>query len=191
MEGMAEFGSLDVSEAEDWRSWLAKNHSKEKGVWLVFHKKGLPTINYGEALDEALAYGWIDSVIKKIDDESYVRKFTPRRPWSIWSSSNISRVEQLKKEGRMTKQGLEAFTKRTGEISMLEKANREGISVPKDLEDALRKNRKAWANFERFGPSHKKRYLIWIAEAKKSETRKKRIDEAVRLISENLKNLLK
>lgn len=148
-------------------------------------------MTYDEALDEALAHGWIDSIIRRIDDWSYVRKFTPRQPWSIWSSSNISRVERLKREGRMTKRGLEAFAKRTGEKSMLEKVNREGISVSKDLEDALRKNKKAWANFGKFAPSHRKRYLIWIGAAKRPETRKKRIDEAVVLISENLRNLLK
>jgi uncharacterized protein YdeI (YjbR/CyaY-like superfamily) len=188
---MADLEYLDVSKASDWRLWLRDNHARAKGVWLVFHKKGLPTITYDEALDEALAYGWIDSIIRRVDDWSYVRKFTPRQPWSIWSSSNISRVERLKKERRMTKHGLKAFEKRTDEISMLEQVTREGTSVPKDLEDALRKNKKAWTNFGKFGPSHRKRYLTWIAAAKRPETRKRRIDEAVVLISENLKNLLK
>ena len=190
---MAELGSLDVSKAAEWRVWLAKNHSKEKGVWLVFHKQGLPTITYDAALDEALAFGWIDSVIRKIDDKSYVRKFTPRQPWSRWSSSNISRIERLREEGRMTRSGLEAFAKRTDEISLLERFNQEGekVKIPRDLENALRKNKKARANFEHFAPSHRKRYLIWIAGAKKSETRKRRIAEAVMLISENRKNLLK
>jgi len=190
---VAALGSLDVSKVAEWRSWLAKNHLKEKGVWLVFHKQGLPTITYDEALDEALAFGWIDSMIKRIDDKSYVRKFTPRQPWSTWSSSNIARIERLNKEGRMTRSGLEAFAKRTDEISLLERFNQEGeeVKVPRDLEDALRKNKKAWANFEHMAPSHRKRYLVWIAGAKKPDTRKRRIAEAVILISENLKNLMK
>jgi uncharacterized protein YdeI (YjbR/CyaY-like superfamily) len=95
--------TLDVSTAVDWRSWLDKHHLAKTEIWLVFHRKGSNTtsITYGEALDEALAYGWIDSVIKKLDDEKYVRKFTPRKPGSIWSRLNISHVNRLKKEGRM------------------------------------------------------------------------------------------
>ena len=186
-------GSLDVSKASDWRSWLSKHQASESGVWLVFHKKdsGLPTISYDDALDEALAFGWIDSIIKKIDDRSYARKFTPRKPWSIWSTSNITRVERLKKEGRMSEKGLQAFAKRTGERSLLEKFNQAELAIPKDFEDALRKNRRAQANFQRFGPSYRKRYLLWVSAAKKAETRKKRIEEAVILISRNVKNLLK
>ena len=185
--------SLDVSEASDWRSWLSRHHSSERGVWLVFHKKDsrLPTISYDDALDEALAVGWIDSIIKKIDDQSYARKFTPRKPWSVWSTSNITRVKRLRKEGRMSETGLEAFAKRTGEKSLLEKLSEADLAVPKDLEDAIRKNKKAQANFEHFAPSHRKRYLIWISAARKPETREKRIEEAVILISRNVKDLLK
>ena len=145
----------------------------------------------GKLFDEALAYGWIDSVIRKIDDKKYARKFTPRKPWSIWSSLNISHLNRLKKEGRMTKRGLEAFAKRTGEISQMEKINALGIKVPSDLIEALKKNKTAWANFQKFTPGAKKRYLIWISDAKRPETRKKRVDEAVVLISRNVKNLLK
>jgi uncharacterized protein YdeI (YjbR/CyaY-like superfamily) len=185
--------TLDVATAADWGSWLDKHHLAKTEIWLVFHRKGSNTtsITYGEALDEALAYGWIDSVIKKIDNEKYARKFTPRKPRSIWSSLNINHIDRLKKEGRMTKWGLEAFAKRTGEISQMEKINAEGVKVPSDLTEALKKNKTAWNNFQMFAPSHKKRYLIWISGAKRLETRKKRIDEAVVLISRNVKNLLK
>ena len=185
--------TLDVSTAAEWRSWLDKHHLTKQEVWLVFHRQGsgVPSISYGDALDEALAYGWIDSLIRKINDEKYVRKFTPRELGSIWSSLNVGHVNRLKKEGRMTKWGLEAFAKRTGEISQMEKINAEGVKVPSDLTAALKKNKTAWTNFQTFGPGHKKRYLIWISGAKRSETRKKRIDEAVVLISRNVKSLLK
>jgi uncharacterized protein YdeI (YjbR/CyaY-like superfamily) len=185
--------TLDVATASDWRSWLDKHHLVKTEIWLVFHRKESKThsITYGEALDEALAYGWIDSVIRRIDHEKYVRKFTPRKPWSIWSSLNISHANRLKKEGRMTKWGLEAFAKRTGQISQMEKINAEGAKVPSDLTEALKKNKIAWNNFQEFAPSHKKRYLIWISGAKRPETRKKRIDESVELISRSVKNLLK
>ena len=185
--------TLDVATAAAWHSWLDKHHLAKTEIWLVFHRQGssTPSISYGDALDEALAYGWIDSLIRKLDDEKYARKFTPRKPWSIWSSLNINHVNRLKKEGRMTKWGLEAFTKRTGKISQMEKINAEGAKVPSDLTEALKKNKTAWNNFQTFAPGHKKRYLIWISGAKRSETRKKRIDKAVALISRNVKNLLK
>jgi uncharacterized protein YdeI (YjbR/CyaY-like superfamily) len=185
--------TLQVSNQNEWRSWLEKNHAKKDGVWLVFLRKGSgeQSISYQEALDEALAYGWIDSIIKKIDEKRYVRKFTPRRPWSIWSKLNIARVEKLTKDGRMTSWGLSAYEKRTSEISLLEKLNLEGILIPQDFEDSLRKNEKAWRNFRRFGASYRKRYLVWISGAKTPETRAKRIAEAVILVSRNVKELLK
>jgi len=185
--------TLQVLKQSDWRSWLDKNHNKEEGVWLVFFKKdsGRRSISYEEAVDEALAYGWIDSIIKRIDEKRYVRKFTPRRPQSIWSKPNITRVEKLIKEGGMTRWGFAAFEKRTSEISLLEKFNAEGVRIPKDFKDRLKKNKNAWENFERFGPSHRKRYLIWISGAKTPETRAKRIAEAVDLVSKNVKALLK
>lgn len=184
---------LDIATAADWRSWLDKHHLTKPEIWLVFHRQGsgVRSISYGDALDEALAYGWIDSVIRRIDDEKYARKFTPRKPWSIWSSLNISHVNRLKKGGRMTKWGLEAFAKRTGEISQMEKINAEGVKVPSDLTEALKENKTAWKNFQEFTPGYKKRYVIWISGAKRPETRKKRIDEAIMLISRNVKNLLK
>ena len=186
-----ELETLEVEDGARWRSWLAANHQSSQGVWLVFRKKGVKSLSYDEAIDGALAYGWIDSLVRKIDDERYARKFTPRKPWSIWSSLNISRVKRLRTEGRMTEWGLEAFKKRTPEISTLERVNREGMKVPADLEEALRANAKAWSNYKRFAPSHRKRYFIWISAAKKPETRKKRIFEAVDLISQNVKDLSK
>ena len=185
--------TVEAQNVADWHSWLKEYHSTKEGVWLVFHRpgSGVPSITYGEALDEALAYGWIDSVIRRIDDKKYARKFTPRRPYSIWSRLNIERIGRLSKERRMTKWGLDAFTKRTGEVSVLERINAEGVKIPQDLNDALKKNGKARINFERMAPSHRKRYLIWISGAKRPETRQRRITEAVVLIAQNVKDLLK
>jgi len=162
----------------------------------VYHKSGskVPTISYEESVDEALAFGWIDSVVKRIDEERYARKFTPRRPGSIWAKSNIARVRRLRREGRMTKWGLEAFEKRTGRRSLLETFNAQGArgaEVPEDFARALQANAQAWANFQRMAPSHRKRYLLWIADAKKAETRERRIGEAVALVVKNVKNLMK
>jgi len=185
--------TVQVDDAAKWRSWLSKNHLKSQGVWLVFQRKetGKPSPTYDDALDWALAYGWIDSIIRKIDEEKYARKFTPRKPWSIWSSSNINRVQRLEQEGKMTWWGMEAFSKRTSEKSLSEKFSPQDFKIPSDLEKALRANPRAWSNFEQYTPSYRKRYLMWISSAKKSETREMRIREAVDLISKNVKALLK
>ncbi len=100
--------------AELWRSWLESNHGKQSGVWVVFPKKTVnePTMSYEEALDIALAYGWIDISIRKIDEKTFGRKFTPRRPESVWSAGNVERARRLIKEGRMAKWGMEAYEKR-------------------------------------------------------------------------------
>jgi len=182
---------LEVEDKAGWNSWLAANHRSSQGVWLIFRKRGLKSLSYDEAIDGALAYGWIDSLVRKIDDIKYARKFTPRKPGSIWSGLNIARVRRLRTEGRMTRWGLEAFAKRAPVTSALERINAEGMQVPADLVEALKANAKAWSNYEKFAPSHRKRYVIWISAAKKPETRKKRIAEAVDLISQNVKDLLK
>ena len=181
--------TIEVASSLKWRSWLRENHLEKQGVWLVFRKKksAESSISYGEALDEALAYGWIDSLVRKLDEERYARKFTPRRPGSIWSTINIERVRRLAREGRITSWGLQAFENRTGEISLLEKVNAEGMHLPKDLIEALRKNKTAWAIFQNFTPSYRKRYLVLISGAKRTETRKKRVEEAVVLIARNVK----
>jgi uncharacterized protein YdeI (YjbR/CyaY-like superfamily) len=185
--------TLETDSARDWRAWLQRNHLNKREVWLVFYKERLKarSVSYDEALDEALAYGWIDSLIRKIDEKKYARKFTPRRPGSIWSRINVDRVNRLVKEGRMTEWGLEAFSKRTGKISMMEKVSAEGVTIPADLESALRKDKIAWNNFEKFTIGYRKKYLVWISSAKRAETRKKRIGEAVLMISRNVKNLPK
>jgi len=185
--------TLEVKDAAGWRAWLRKNHLKEQGVWLVYRRKGTAakSVSYEESVDEALAYGWIDSLIKKINDEKYARKFTPRKPLSIWSGTNIERVDKLRKEGRMTRWGLAAFAKRTQEVSPSERIDVDDLATPSDFEDALRANKTAWDNFERFTPGYRKRYLMWILTAKKPETRNRRIAEAVSLISRNVKELLK
>jgi uncharacterized protein YdeI (YjbR/CyaY-like superfamily) len=183
--------TLDVTDVSGWRDWLRNHHLDREGVLLVFHKGRVPSITYYEALDEALAYGWIDSVIRKVDGKKYTRKFTPRRPGSIWSKLNVDRVSRLTRDGRMTQWGLEAFSQRTSGVSLLEQFNAGEIGIPPGFEAALKKDREAWANYQRMAPSHRKRYYIWIAGGKRQEIREKRIAEAVRLMARNVKNLLK
>lgn len=181
--------------AGQWRSWLTKNHGREKeGVWLVFLKKGdeKKTMGYEEALLEALCLGWIDSVIRNIDEEKYCRKFTPRRRDSKWSALNRKRVAKLIKEGRMKKAGFAAIE--AGKVSgMWEKDDRPEIptDLPADLEEALKKNNSAKQYFYSLAPSFRKQYIGWIVMAKKAETRKRRIEESISLLSKGQKLGLK
>jgi len=193
MVGRTNLETLDVPTAVEWRAWLRENHLSKEGVWLVFYRagSGTPSISYGDALDEALAYGWIDSIIKKLDECRYVRKFTPRRPGSIWSKLNLERASVLVREGRMAEWGMHAYEKRTGEPSLLDQFNAGRAPPIEEFEAALRKNRKAWSNYRRMSPSQRKRYLLWISGAKRLETRHRRMAEAVLLVEQNVRNLLK
>ena len=169
-----------------WRRWLAENHDKEKnGIWLVFYKKeaGRPSLKYEDSVEEALCFGWIDSIIKRIDDNKYCRKFTPRREGSSWSNANKKRVEKITKEGRITKFGL-AKIEAAKRVGSWKRDSPPVISVdlPQDLLDALARNRKAKDFFEKLAPSFQRRYIAWIATAKKPETRAKRLKESVALL---------
>jgi uncharacterized protein YdeI (YjbR/CyaY-like superfamily) len=110
LPGNSDLPVLSFNTAEAWRQWLEKNHPGLKGVWLRMYKKasGIASINYNEALDEALCFGWIDGQVKQYDSDSYIQKFTPRRARSTWSKRNIAHVERLEQEGRMQPPGLKA-----------------------------------------------------------------------------------
>jgi uncharacterized protein YdeI (YjbR/CyaY-like superfamily) len=172
-----------------WRRWLAKNHAASDGVWLVYFKKssGKPRVDYGEAVEEALCFGWIDSKSERIDEERTMLKFTPRNPKSAWSKPNKERVEKLVKEGKMTDAGLAmiATAKRNGTWTALDAV--EALKVPLDLAKSLAANKKAKAHFDAFSPSSRKIILWWIESAKRQETREKRITETVRLAAQNIK----
>jgi uncharacterized protein YdeI (YjbR/CyaY-like superfamily) len=178
----------------DWRKWLKQNHHKVDEVWLVFYKKGAgeQTLDYDSALDEALCYGWIDSIIKKIDDTKYARKFTPRNKISKWSESNKKRVERLIKNGRMTEAGL-AVVKAAKANGCWDKPDRPPTvtEVPAEFEAALKKNKAARESFNQLAPSHQKQYIMWVAMAKRPETRDKRIKEAIILLEKGEKLGLK
>jgi uncharacterized protein YdeI (YjbR/CyaY-like superfamily) len=172
-----------------WRKWLEKNQSTAKSVWLIlYHKKSkIPCITYDEAVEEALCFGWIDSKTNKHDAESYVLYFTRRSPKSNWSRSNRERVERLIEQGRMTASGgkMIDLAKKTGTWTALEDAQRSVI--PDDLKKEFNKNKTAFNNFNAFSPSAKRIILEWILNAKRADTRKKRIEETVRLAEKNIK----
>ena len=177
---------LYVPNRDKWREWLGRHFATESGVWLVFYKKGTskPTIDYETSVEEALCFGWIDSIIKKIDDEKYVRKFTPRKEKSYWSELNKKRAGKMIKEGRMTGAGL-AKIKAAKKNGLWGQTGRPDISLDMPLEfaRALDKNKKAKENFERLAPSYRKHYIGWIITAKREETKDKRIRESVSLLA--------
>ena len=116
---MNDLKKIYVSTREDWRAWLEENHDREKEIWLIYYKKpsGKPRVAYDDAVEEALCFGWIDSTIRKLDEDRYMQKFTPRNPGSVWSELNKRRVEKMIREGRMTQAGLSKIeaAKKSGE----------------------------------------------------------------------------
>jgi uncharacterized protein YdeI (YjbR/CyaY-like superfamily) len=173
----------------EWRIWLENNHQSERSVWLIIYKKAsnIPSVYYPEAVDEALCFGWIDSTPKKRDDLSYYQFFAKRNPKSNWSKVNKLKVEKLIAENLMTAAGSIAIeiAKQTGTWTALDEV--ENITIPNDLQMALDNNPTALTYWDSFSRSAKRGILEWILNAKKPETRQKRIDETVRLASENIK----
>ncbi|MBA3350069.1 MAG: YdeI/OmpD-associated family protein [Actinobacteria bacterium] len=173
----------------EWRRWLQRNHATSSGLWLVSYKKatGKPRIDYEEAVEEALCFGWVDSKAVKLDDERSMQMFTPRKPKSAWSKSNKERVARLINEGHMAKAGLDAVAraKETGSWTVLDSV--EALEVPPDLAKALTGDKKAKRHFDGFPPSSKKIILSWIASAKRKETRQKRVSETVRLAAQDVR----
>lgn len=191
---MKMFKSLHVTNREDWRQWLEKNHDKEKEVWLIFYKKhtGKPVVPYNDAVEEALCFGWIDSIIKRIDDEKFSRKFTHRKPDSKWSELNKKRVKKMIQQGRMTEAGLALINaaKKSGKWEQVISQPKE-LNIPAGIRDALSTNKKAWENFDKLAPSYQRQYVGWITTAKKEETRQRRLKEVVELLTQGKKLGLK
>jgi uncharacterized protein YdeI (YjbR/CyaY-like superfamily) len=169
----------------EWREWLRKNYDRSAGVWLVFHKKesGLPSIDYEDAVNEALSFGWIDSIIKNIDEHQYARKFTPRKDNSKWSASNKVRIEKLINSGQMTEIGLAKIeaAKKNGQWENTYQP-RPQIEMPSEFEDALGKNKQAKEFYDQLKPTFQKQFNLWIITAKRPETKDKRIKESIELL---------
>lgn len=185
---------LYVTNRDQWRDWLYENHAANAGIWLIFYKKETckPTIAYEAAVEEALCFGWIDSIIKKIDTARYARKFTPRSDKSNWSPLNKKRANKMIKEGRMTEVGL-AKIKAAKKTGLWAKDPRPQISldIPPEFAKALARNNKAKENFDKLAPTYRKHYIGWIAVAKRPETRKRRITESIALLEKGQKLGLK
>jgi uncharacterized protein YdeI (YjbR/CyaY-like superfamily) len=169
-----------------WREWLAEHGASETEVWLVYYKagSGKATISYEDSLEEALCFGWVDSLIQKIDEEKYARKFTPRKPGSKWSELNKHLVAKLVKEGRMTEAGM-ARVEFNLEEAPSARPKRAEMALPDWLKEGLMTSPKAWENFSKLPPSHQRNYILWVSEAKREETRQKRIREAIGRLEKN------
>jgi len=176
--------TLYLTDRVAWRDWLEEHHETETEVWLVFYKKhtGKPRIDYTEAVEEALCYGWIDSIVQKIDDEKYVQKFSPRRDNSKWSELNKRRVKKLVEEGRMTPAGLSKVDFSVTDTEEQREPKKSEAFLPDDMQKALKENAVAWENFNKLPPSHRRNYTDWILSARREGTRQKRLREALEMI---------
>jgi uncharacterized protein YdeI (YjbR/CyaY-like superfamily) len=181
--------TLEMPTRQQWRNWLQDHHDSESEIWLVFFKRhtGLEGISYDDAVDEALCFGWIDSLVKRLDDVRYARKFTPRKAGSKWSTSNRRRYEDLRSRGLLAAPGLKRPpTNRSGD------APRPSVSViPAYIEKPIKANPLAWTAFEQLAPSHRRAYVGWIDSAKREETKQKRLREAISLLAAGKKLGLK
>jgi uncharacterized protein YdeI (YjbR/CyaY-like superfamily) len=170
--------TCDARTQAEWRRWLADHHAAESEVWLIFHKRhtDVPSVAYEDAVNEALCYGWVDSLIKRIDDDRYARKFTPRTEDSKWSTINRQRYARLLAAGRLAPAGVRRPpTARSGDAPRPQ-------GTPDYLVKALRKVPAAWKSFEGLPPSHKRNYIAWIDSAKKEETKIGRIEKAIAML---------
>ena len=171
--------TLYVTKREDWHEWLEKNHSSEKEIWLVYYRKasGKPRISYDDALEEALAFGWIDSIQKGIDSERFAQRFSPRKKGSTWSEANKERARRLIKEGGMAPAGTAAL----GDALKEEK-----VVLKEDILSALKGNKEAWKNYKRFSEAYRRVRIGWIEAARKRpEEFRKRRDYFIRMTEGN------
>lgn len=189
-----QLGILHTESLEQWRAWLRDHHGTEKGIWLAIAKKGsgIASVSDADAAEEALCFGWIDSIIKKLDDATYLKKFTPRTNTAKWSEFNITRVKKLMDEGRMQEPGRAKIPDEILEENYISYTHKPpAFIVPAELLDFLSAYPLALENFNAFPVSAKKVYCGWIMSGKKEETRRKRMAEAVGLLEKNIRNPMK
>jgi len=197
---MRELEHIFFKNKVSFRSWLEKNYNESLGIWMIFYKKhkNIESIKYNEALEEALCFGWVDSIIKKVDEDQYVRKFTPRTNISNWSELNKKTVLSLIEKGKMTEAGLKKIDiyLKTGKVdwkikkSKIERKEKD-FHAPDFVLEAFAKNEPALTNFNNLAQTYKRHYIIWITYAKREETIQKRLKESIELLKENKKLGLK
>jgi uncharacterized protein YdeI (YjbR/CyaY-like superfamily) len=181
--------SIHPKSRAEWRAWLKQNHAQTEGIWLISYKKatGQPRLDYNEAVEEALCFGWIDSKPNKLDEERSMLWFAPRQAGSGWSRLNKERVERMTAAGLMTPAGLEKIeaARQDGSWQALDAI--EALEIPPDMETALAAYPSARQHFEAFPRSVKRAILEWISTAKRPQTRARRIEETARLAEQNIR----
>jgi len=177
--------TLYVTNRKQWRSWLTKNHNKEKEIWLIYYRKssGKKRIPYNDAVEEALCYGWIDSIIKGIDNERFAQRFSPRKPNSVLSQLNKERIHELIKQNKMTDNGINAVKHAFDELSRNSKC-----VIKDDILKLLKEEKTTWENFKKFPESYKRIRIGWIEEARtRPELFKKRLEYFLKKTANNKK----
>ncbi|MDX2271514.1 MAG: YdeI/OmpD-associated family protein [Cyanobacteriota bacterium] len=177
----AQLATTEAADRQTWRQWLQTNHLTSPGVWLIYYKvkSGQPSVQYSEAVQEALCFGWIDSKVKSLDEQRYQQIFTPRKPNSVWSKLNKHYVEQLLAAGLMTEAGLAKVQAAQADGSWTSLDAIEALILPPDLQEALAKQPSAQENFASFSKSTRKNILFWIGSAKRPATRLNRIQQTL------------
>ncbi|MEQ9423998.1 MAG: YdeI/OmpD-associated family protein [Cyclobacteriaceae bacterium] len=166
---------------KDFRKWLSKNFDKLDEQWIGYYKKATkkPSITWPESVDVALCFGWIDGLRKKIDEEAYMIRFTPRKPNSHWSVVNLKRVKELKKEGLMEKSGLAAYAKRKESRTAKASYEQKNVKLAPEYLSKLKADKKAWGYFDAKAPSYKKQCIWWVMSAKQEATRVRRLEQLI------------
>lgn len=176
--------------AQEWRDWLHKHHLKSKGIELVFYRVGssFESMRWEDAVQVAICYGWIDSTVRRLDEDRRKQTFTPRKDKSVWSKLNKTYIEKLTKENLMHESGFKKIetAKQNGSWTSLDHV--EDHIIPEDLQVAFKANPKANENYLNFSPSYRKSYLYWLNQAKRAETRNNRIVEIIKLCEQNIKS---
>jgi uncharacterized protein YdeI (YjbR/CyaY-like superfamily) len=180
---------LYFKNAQEWREWLHDNHHMSTGVYLIFYRvdSAFESMRWEEAVQVAICYGWIDSTVKKLDEERRRQMFTPRKDKSVWSKLNKSYIEKLIADNLMHESGLHKIeiAKQNGSWESLDHV--EDLIMPKDLQVAFDNNKTALNNYNNFSKTYRKSYLYWLNQAKRAETRRNRIEEIIKLCQQNIK----
>jgi uncharacterized protein YdeI (YjbR/CyaY-like superfamily) len=165
------------ADAGEFRAWLEEHHATASEVWVGYYRKGVPkhSISYREAVEEALCFGWIDGISRRIDDEVTANRYTPRRRTSSWSAVNIARVGELKAAGRMHPAGLRAFEERDRSKDASYSYERATAALPAEFEERLRANAAAWEYWQARPPGYRRTATHWVVSAKRPETRERRM----------------
>ena len=189
MAAISEADTFFAADRAAWRAWLAAHHGSATQVWLLLHKKhvGEPSVTYDEAVEEALCWGWIDGLTNRWDERSYAIRFTPRKPGSVWSESNVARVERMVAEGLMMPAGQALVDEAKRRGSWDEAASGRLEVTPPDLDEELAADPTALARWRDWAPTYRRQYTYWVLDAKRPETRARRIAEVARRAAAGLK----